>query len=244
MTRCPSALRLEAYLLDPGVSPLGPHLASCARCQARLEGMRQLGEEFRREVYPATVGALVEGARPRRTARRWLIYLAPLPAAAAAVLFLAVLRQWPRDDYLGTKGGQLALSVFTQTSAGARVVADGEAVPAGAALRFRVRVSSPCRLWLVSIDGAGQVSRLYPAGGEGGAEVAGPGPLPGGAILDGRPGPERLYAVCTRQPLPFQELERAARVVAGGGEKAVRTARALPGLTGALQGTLLLEKRP
>ncbi len=246
MTHCPSDLRLEAHLLDESGSPIASHLSTCDRCRARLEEMRRLGEEFRREVYPATVEAVVEAARPRSPWRRWAVYLAPIPVAAvAAAVVLMVQPRGPGEDYLGTKGSGLMLAVFARAADAGRVVADGESVSPSAALRFQVHPATPCRLWLVSVDSAGTVSRLYPASGEGGAEVAGAGPLPGGALLDGKPGPERIYAVCTRYPMPFADLERAVRAAAGAGATAVRQGRPLQGLPGgAAQATLLLEKRP
>src|SRR5512142_1360611 len=227
MTRCPSDLELEAHLLDPERSRAAAHVATCARCQARLEEMRRVGDEFRREVYPATVDAVVERSRARRPSRRWLVALAPVAAAAAAAAFLFL---GPSDDYVGVKGGELALAVFVAGPEGARGVADGAPVPANAALRFQVRPARACRLWLLSVDASGQVSRLYPAAGDEAAEVAAPGgPLPGGAILDGRPGPERIFAVCTERTLPFSAVERSAQA-AGRGDSAVRASRGLSGL--------------
>jgi len=240
MSRCPSDLQLEDHLLHPEPSPIAPHVAGCAACGARLEEMRRLGDEFRREVYPATVDAVVDAARPRPW--RWLL-LVPAPALAVAVFAFLLIPRGPSDDYTGLKGGSLAVSVFAEAPRGARALADGEQVPAGAALRFQVRAATPCHLWLVSVDASGQVSRLYPPSGD--APVVAAGPLPGGAVLDGRPGPERIFAVCSPRGLAFEEVERAARTAAAGGEEAVRGAIRLPGLPGdALQATLLLEKRP
>ncbi|MGC3997559.1 MAG: DUF4384 domain-containing protein [Anaeromyxobacter sp.] len=240
MTRCPSELALEAHLLqaDPAVEA---HLAGCARCAARLAGMERDGDTFRREVFPATVDA-VTGA-DRRPQRRWWL-LAPLAAAAAAAALVLVVPRQPPDDYVGLKGGDLTLGVWLDGAKGARAVVDGEGVPAAAGLRFRVRAAGPCRLWLLSIDAAGQVSRLYPASGEGGGEVDGVQELPGGVVLDGKAGPERLFAICTPGPLPWPEVAQAARG-AGAGAGAVREARRLEGLpSGAWQATVLVEKRP
>jgi hypothetical protein len=241
--RCPSDLKLEAHLLDPERAGIGPHLETCPSCRGRLEEMRRQGEEFRRFVYPATVDAVVERSRPRPWWRTWRV-LVPVPVLAAAALFLLVVPRRPPDDYLGVKGG-VALAVYAATPAGVRLVADGTEVPASAALRFQVRSARPCRLWLVAVDATGTVSRLYPASGDEGAETARAGALPGGAVLDGRAGPERIYAACAPGSLPFSTVERAAREAAGGGEAAVRSAGALRGLpAGTLQETLLLEKRP
>jgi hypothetical protein len=245
VTRCPSDLELEEHLLAGAPSALGTHLAACARCAARLEQMRREGEEFQREVFPATVAAVLEGSRARVVSlpRRLGVVLAPFAAAAAAAAFV-VFAARPPPAYVGAKGGALNLAVYVQTAGGARAAVDGDAVPAAAAVRFHVRPERACRLWIVSVDAVGQVSRLYPAAGDA-EEVGAPATLPGGARLDGRAGPERLFAVCSPRPLPFAEVERAAQATAGRGAESVRAARALSGLPAdAAQATLLLEKRP
>jgi hypothetical protein len=239
-TRCPSDLALERHLQDPTRSPLAPHLEACPACRQRVARMQAEGEEFRRFVYPATVGAVedaAEKAAGRRAPWRLSLWLAPVAAAAALALMWG-----PGSDYVGAKG--FPFTAWLADPAGARAVADGGGVPAAGALRFRVQPPAPCRLWFVSVDSAGQVSRLYPSEGEGGAEVHQGGVLPGGAVLDGRAGPERLFAVCAPEPLPFARVEQAARAAAGGGAGAVRSGKVLPGLPrGAVQATLLLEKR-
>jgi hypothetical protein len=245
VTRCPSDLRLESYLLDDELPGVGAHVDSCSVCHARLSEMRRIGDEFRAEVYPATVDRVVGAARRWRLFFRSLFYLAPIPvaAAAAAVLLVATPHE-PPGDYRGIKGSPLAMTVFAQTMEGTRALSDGSAVSPEAALRFHVKVSAPCRLWVVSVDESAQVSRLYPPSGEGGASISAAGPLPGGAVLDGRPGPERIFAVCANDPLTFADIERAARKAASGGATAVRVARGLSGVPRtALQTTLLIEKK-
>jgi anti-sigma factor RsiW len=243
VTRCPSDLELELVLRRPGLR--SGHLAACPRCAARLAEMERLDDEFHRDVFPATVDAVVARApRPRRP--RPLLWLAPL-AAAAAVALVLVRTGGPPAGYLGSKGPVLALAAFAQAPGGAHPLADGDVVPAGAGLRFEVRLARPCRIWVVSIDAEGQVSRIFPPAGEEGAALGAGGPvvLPGGAVLDGRPGPERFFAVCGGSaPLQLAEIERAARQV-GAGEGRVRAAGALTGLpAGTLQATFLVEKRP
>ncbi|HEY6104842.1 MAG TPA: DUF4384 domain-containing protein [Anaeromyxobacteraceae bacterium] len=239
--RCPSDLALERHLQDPARSALAPHLGACPACRERVARMEAEAEEFRRFVYPATVGAVEDAAEKVAGRRPWRLALWLAPAAAAAAV---VALMWgPGSDYVGTKG--FPFTAWLAGPAGARAVTDGGEVPAAGALRFRVQPPAPCRLWIVSVDSGGQVSRLYPAEGEGGAEVRQGGALPGGAVLDGRAGPERLFAVCAPEPIPFARVEQAARAVAAGGAGAVRSGKVLPGLPrGAVQGTLLLEKRP
>jgi len=220
----PSDLKLERHLLDPGQSRIGEHVSGCERCQGRLLEMEKQGEDFRRLVYPAT---LDEVARSRWRPGRALWLLAP---AAGLATVLLVARLGPSSDYVGSKGGPLTLTVYAALPSGARPVAEGGSVPASASLRFRVRAERPCTLVLVSVDEAGQVSKLYSR------EVSGDATLPGGVQLDGRPGLERFFAVCAADP---DTVEQAARRIGRG----VRNLRALPGVQGE-QASLLIEKSP
>jgi len=242
--RCPSDLALEGYLLEPERSPLVGHLAGCDSCRGRLARMNEEGEEFRRFVFPATVEK-VERAAEHARRPRWPFVLAPTLAAAAVAIALVFRAPGPDPDYLGVKGRDMTLSVFVNAADGARAVPDGAPVPAGAELRFRVRPAGDCWLWILSVDEAGAVSRLYPPKGVPPDRRA-PGPVPGGAVLDGLSGPERFYAVCAPdEKMGWGDVKEAAELAARGGAERVRAARELGGkLSAAGQASLLLEKRP
>jgi len=67
--------------------------------------------------------------------------------------------------------------------------------------------------------------------------------LPGGAVLDGKPGPERVIAICTPGPMYYAAVERAVQAAMARGETAVRGNRVIRGLPeGAAQASILLEK--
>lgn len=247
--RCPSDLALERHLLSPEGTALIGHLAACQDCAARLATMQRQGDDFLRFVYPATVEAVEAAAARPSLALAWRRWFALVPAlgGAAALLFFLARPQAPPDDYLGTKGGgPLGLAVFVQDGPSPRLARDGEPVPAAAALRFRVRIARPCHLWLLSVDARGQVSRLYPTAGEGGASVEQSADLPGGAVLDGQPGPERIVALCAPAPLGWAAAESAVRASLGApGPDSVRRAASIAGLpAGTAQDSLLLEKKP
>ena len=242
MNRHPSELALEAYLLDRETSPVAPHLGGCEHCRARVARMEHEGEDFRRFVLPATLDAVLERNAPvRRTRWLWLAGLAPVAAAAAVVLALRPTQ--PPDGYLGEKGG-LGLVAYLGAPGGAKIVRDGQAVHPSAALRFLVSPAGQCNLWIVSVDESGLVSRIYPPQGEGGAQVARQGALPGGAVLDGQTGLERFYAVCSPGPLAYEDVVKSVRASVRGSD-AVRKGPVLPGLpSGTRQVSLLVDKRP
>jgi hypothetical protein len=244
----PTDLALERHLLDPAASPVAPHLAGCDACRARVARMEEEGQRFRQFVYPATVDRIEAAAAGRKPARWWLAVLAPVAAAAAAVVAVVVLKPagpaGPGADYVGLKGAPVALAAFVKHGAGAAEVADGAAVAPAEALRLRVRTAAPCRLFVLSVDGRGAVSRLDAGGPAGTALDAGQHDLPGGVELDGAPGPERLFAVCAPPKVAWPDVEKAAHA-AGGGADQVRRSTSLGALpAGTTQATLLLEKTP
>jgi hypothetical protein len=245
MNRHPSELALEAYLLDRETSPVAPHLGECERCRARVARMEREGEDFRRFVLPRTLDAVLAKTAPERR-RPWLWVLGIAPVAAVAALIVAIRPGQPPEPpegYLGVKGG-MNLVAYLGAPGGAKVVLDGQAVKPSAALRFSVAPAGRCNLWIVSVDESAQISRIYPAQGDGGAPVSNQGALPGGAVLDGRPGLERFYAVCSPRPLRYDDLTKSVRAGVRGADD-LRKGPALPGLPrGTKQATLLLEKRP
>jgi hypothetical protein len=254
MARCPSDLALEGFLLERERSQAAPHVGGCPSCQARIAKMEEEGKHFLQYVYPATVAKIEEAAASRHGSwRRWALLL-PVPAAAAlATVLLMSKGDRPADllsgdgDQTQIKGGgpgSIGLTVFLGAAEGARVLGDGDSVPASAAIRFKVQPTKACSLWVVSVDAQGEVSRLYPASGETGAEMSRGGALPGGAVLDGRRGPERIFALCTQRPIAFGDVERAVRNAIGRDEGTVRAITNVPGLPdGTSQATVLIEKR-
>ena len=252
MNAHPSELALERHLLDPVRSAIRAHVETCDRCGARVAEMQRQGEDFLRFVFPATVEK-VEAAAERSSRRfDWIRMLAPASAVAAAAAVFLLVRpaadhesRCVGEDCIITKGEHgLGMTVFLNGSGGARPARDGEVVPAGGAIRFRVRPAALCNLWVLSVDASGQVSRLFPMTGDGGALVATLVDLPGGAVLDGKPGPERIFAICTPAPMYYATVERAVQVAMARGESAVRSVTTVPGLPeGTGQASILLEKR-
>ena len=252
--QCPLDLALEGYLLERTSSKYASHVGGCADCQARVARMEKEGQQFLQYVYPATVGKIEEAAAGRRASwKRWMLVL-PVPVAAVMTALLLVTRTStapepliPEVEQTQIKGGgrgSLLLSVFLGAADGARPVAEGEAVPTHSALRFKVTPNEVCRVWVVSVDATGQVSRLYPATGDSGAKITSGGALPGGAVLDGSTGPERIFAFCTPDSVPYATIERAVQAAVAHGEQAVRSVGVVPGLPkGMAQASVLVEKK-
>ena len=245
---CPADQVLEQLLAGEALAAeRRGHVDTCAHCAARLEWMREVDRHFTSAVFPRTREAMVE----RVTAPRWRlprlwVWLVPAAVVAAALVLLVVSWRTPPPDYIGLKGGsggEGTFEVYLGENGHGRRLAEGESVRPGDGLRFVVQAPSRAA-FVLSVDSAGNVSRLYPSTGD----AAGPaeGLLPGGAILDEVAGPERLFAVYPRSedpPLRFEDVEAAARRAFGGrGPEGVREVERLP--LDVPQDTLLLEKVP
>jgi hypothetical protein len=208
--------------------------------------MREEDASFRRHIMPGTLDAAVEAASASRWQwPRWPVVA--LPAMGLAVALLVVLSRpvAPPSDYMGSKGAGFSLEVFTESQGGSRQAADGAELPSDAHVRFRVAIERPCHLWVVSVDAAGQVSRISPADGDGGASTQASGPIPGGGQLDGVTGPERFVAICSPEPLSWSVVEEAVRrTFSPPSADRVRQTRDIRGLpAGAGQASLFVEKR-
>ncbi len=101
---------------------------------------------------------------------------------------------------------------------------------------------------MLSVDPSGEIARLFPPKGDSAAEAVAHPPrrlkLPTRVALDGRPGPARIFAVCTKTQVPWLLVKNAAAERLGKGDDAVRNLRALDNLPpGSSQASMLLEKR-
>jgi hypothetical protein len=260
ITREPHLTRMDLDQIDLGqLSPddilrVDAHSARCASCAARrAEHARQV-LHFRNVVFPRSAARLPSRARP---ALRWRwSYGLALPLAASVLLLArgsqttppAAPEAKPQDGILGIKGAPL-LQVFARHkgpgAAGAEVtkVADGERLAPGDALRFVLSATGLPYVMVTSIDGAGHSSIYYPYQGESSAEVVGQGTVsvPGSIVLDQAPGPERLFVIYSKQPLPAAAAREALAALAAGGASAIRAAQRLA-IADTIQATLLFEK--
>jgi hypothetical protein len=139
------------------------HLSACARCQdveREIAAERgRLAAELPFEVLAAGVAERLARAdgrgRPRRAAafRAGMALAAGLAFAVAVPAVLRIARD--RPDAVRTKGGA-ELTVWVREGAAARVLAPGEPVPAGAAVRVGLSAAGRrfAAVALVDRDGA------------------------------------------------------------------------------------------
>jgi hypothetical protein len=240
MTGHPSSLMIDGiasgHLTDAAASA---HIAECARCRGDLEAAKDACAVFTREVFPRTV----DNVQPRRPS--WLPWV--VPALAAAVLAIWFVRK-PDDNQVVDEGssirrkGALSFQVFASRKDQVIAVQDSARLAPGDRIRFVVGSGGPAYLLVASIDGAGTATVYYPyAGMQSGPATAEPSELPGSIVLDAAPGPERVFALVSSEPIDAALVIRELRAIGERGADAIRAARTLS-VPATAQATLVFEK--
>jgi hypothetical protein len=251
-----SAIDLDLHQmgdLDPERSrALLSHLSQCEPCRARQQELASAYGEFSAEVFPRTAPKL--RSRPVRAVvplhRRPLTW-APALAAAAAILLVVKTGMFSgvterADGEIGVKGtATLSLSARRD---GQPFAVDGKTAElrAGDELRFVVTSADPAHQYLliVSVDGAGKANVYYPFDGKQSAKLAEEGrfEVPGSIVLDETPGPERVFAVFSPEPIEASQVAAQLTSIGKLGHQGIRDARLE--LSEASIETVLIEKTP
>src|SRR5260221_1354014 len=203
-----SALLFDRIALgQPATDHIREHLDSCAACRTRQAEAAALHGEFTRRLLP-------RGLPARRWQRRWLFALPALAAAAIVVLVLMRNHDAPGDE-LGIKGDAAWQAVAKH---GERTVQgrDGPTLAPRDQIRFVVVPNGARYVMIASIDGAGTASIYVPYYGAASERIDGAiVELPGSIVLDVTPGPERLYALFSAEPLAADAVKAKLRELTG-----------------------------
>ncbi len=230
--------------LDPDAMAAIEHrLAGDAELAARLDAIRRSDaeilavhppERFARSVRDrlernsrATDRDRPPDLRTTRTPSRrrsWLLGVPVLAAAAVAAMLLLPPGPVPGDDPRGPGSGEIRtkglaphLNVYRRAGDEAERLADGATVTAGDVLQLSVVAGYDAFGVVVSIDGAGVVTRHFPEDPSGSTELAHDGevPIPHAYELDAAPAFERFFLVTGAEPVSVATVEAAARLLAG-----------------------------
>jgi hypothetical protein len=242
-----SSLELDVLAFDalppPEKMRVTAHLGSCASCRQRSEELASLKAHFTRQVLPGHLAELSWRPSPWAHWGGLLGRLAPVLVLAGLALFLVLPRGrvHPAPD-LGVKGGA-SLQVFVHRGERVWRAEEGEPLSPEDQLRFQVESGGLPYLLIVSIDGAGKPSIYYPFNALRSGPVASGEPvaLPYSIILDAAPGPERLYALFSRQPLQATQVRAELQRIGSGGPDAIRASTRLP-IGAEEQASFLFEK--
>ncbi|HEX4449258.1 MAG TPA: DUF4384 domain-containing protein [Kofleriaceae bacterium] len=234
-----SALTLDAMALGSETPGAREHLAGCARCRGDFESAAALREHFSAQILPRT--------QPRKARPSWLVFAMPAFAVAVAV---AVVALRPRPHVVAAPPPELAIKgdatwqVFANRNGQTFTVHDGARLEPGDRIRFAVIPDGAHYLLVASIDGAGTVSIYYPFGGsESAALPAGDRSLlPGSIVLDAAPGPERMFAIFSDEPVVADQVADQLRAIGAGGADAIREPHALTIANARAQTSTVFEK--
>lgn len=242
-----SSLELDALALEslppPEKERVTAHLGSCSSCRQRSEELGALQARFSRHVLPRHLADTSWRPSPWAPWGVLLGRLAPVLAVAGLALFLVLPREGvPEVPDLGVKGGA-TLQVFVHRGERVWQAEEGEPLSAQDQVRFQVESGGLPYLLVVSIDGAGKPNIYYPFNGltSGPVETGTPMALPYSIILDAAPGPERLYALFSREPLQATRVRAELQKIGSGGPSAIRASSLLP-IAAEEQVSFLFEK--
>jgi hypothetical protein len=220
---------LRAGRLDGDVARAARgHLAGCPTCRRLEDSLIADQRHFAQEVLPrtrATLRARLESTPRPRPWPRWAF----LTLAPAAVLFLLVVRPQHQAGYQAVKGGPSFQVVARRAGRTFPVTGAGPLAP-GDTIRFVVSSPRPF-LMIAAVDAQGHSQVYAPFEGKESAAVATDQRLElpeGGSIqLDATPGPERIFALFSRRPLPAQTVLMALDRLGARGAEALRSTERL-----------------
>ncbi len=211
------------------------HLSSCDACGRELKAAQTAREEFHKSVMPRTLARVHERAGRRRwwtVLNKWA--LLPVPALAAAALLVVLLRGGapsvgPGDDAVLATKGSATLRVFANHEGRVFQLRDGSLLAPGDQIRFVVEPGDLPYLLVASVDGTGKASVYYPfeAAESGRLDKAITLELPGSIVLDAAPGPERIFALFSREPVNATIVRAALAALGRLGPDAIRSQRTL-----------------
>jgi hypothetical protein len=138
--------------------------------------------------------------------------------------------------------GDASWQVFANRDGQTFSVRDGAELAVGDRIRFAMLPGGAHYVLVASVDSTGAATIYYPYGGEMSAPIGGERVEPAGSIaLDAAPGPERIYAILSDQPVAAADVVAQLREIAAGGPEAIRATRTLR-LAARAQLSLVFEK--
>lgn len=241
--RCPDGSRLGDLvrgLLPPGeASVLASHVEACEPCAARAAAIAaEVAAKTRgpQERLPPPAATSVGGGRP------WPSVLAIVAGVALVIAIVGRGREPEVIPAATPPAPPLRVHAFARTGEEIREVRERAALRPGDRIRLAVDPPTNGYLYVVSLDGRGEVRPLVPPGGERSRPLrrADRGFLEDLLAVASSTEVERLFALFSERPLALDEVRRAAAAGLEG-------ARSLSGLSrlpldATRQWTLLLER--
>jgi hypothetical protein len=243
---------LEMGALDEAKKrALDEHLRACDACRQDHESLKKFRAEFSGNVMPRTISSVRErAASPEKRSLARPAVLAPLFASAAALMVWVAAGGGPSlraggDDAVRPKG-EAALQLVARHEGRVTTLDPAHrSVAAADEIRFVVTPTDTSHpyLFVVSVDGGGRANFYFPFDGAESARVdrVGRWEIPGSIVLDDTAGPERVFALFSREPLDKATVARALAQVGQQGWDAIRATERL-GLADVEESSFVIEK--
>jgi hypothetical protein len=206
------------------------HLSVCEQCSGELARMTAARAQFQRQVVGPTL-PLVQARIRRPSPWAWLIPVALVPVAAALLVTLAPELTRRQGPDLRVKGAS-TVRAFARRGGNVFEVQEGMTLQQGDQLRFEIKPGGLSFLLVGFVDSQGHASIIFPRDGtqSGAIDPVGTFTPPGSAELDDACGPERVFALLSRQPFAAEAFRRELSALSDRGPDAVRAARSLSAL--------------
>jgi hypothetical protein len=252
-TRHLSPADLDLLVAGPGpdattIAAQEQHLRECPSCQERRQRRDARHAEFQRDRLPRLLARVSAGPPHRWRLRTLLITLALVPTGAAALLLAARPGTYlsgvtPAAGPLGVKGAP-GLRLVARRGDAVFEVASGARLQPGDALRFVLEPVGRPYLLIASLDGQGKASVYHPFAGMNSARVDPQRMVEapaGSVVLDTAPGPERVFALWSSEPLDAAEVLARLNELGLRGPEAIRNTTTLD-VPGTIQISSMFEK--
>jgi Domain of unknown function (DUF4384) len=249
-----SPLDMDALVLGATSSEenaaLGEHLDRCQACREQRRAREERAAAFNRSVLARGVGRLDRVRHRGRATASWWRWAAALPIAGLVIALgiwggRPVPRSIDRAPRVEGIKGLPALHVVARRGTAVFEVGDGAVLAPGDALRFVLEPAGRAYLIIASVDGAGRANVYFPYRGQGSARIDPDRTVeaPSGSIvLDRAPGPERIFALWSSDPLASERVLALLEPLGRRGPEAIRHTSALE-VPGTLQVSVLFEKQ-
>ncbi len=208
-----SELMLERYVAGSATADERARIEAAPDAMARVAELRRDDEALLTRHPAASVAAVVRARSAeaaKKTAPKPFLWLVPVVAMAAAVLFVAVPRE-QADDEIRLKGVQPRLSLYRQVGAASEKLANGTGARAGDTVQVAYLAGEATYGAIVSVDGRGSVTVHAPTHGDGKLSQRNEVLLPRAYTLDDAPRFERFVFVAGKRPIDVEKLRKLLR---------------------------------
>lgn len=205
-----SELMLERYVAGSATADEAARIEGSADAMTRVDQIRRENDELLQRHPPANVAAVVRARAAeaaKRRAPKPFLWLAPVVAMAAAVLFVVMPREQD-DDGIRLKGIQPHLSLYRQIGATSEKLKNGTGARAGDTVQVAYLAGEATYGAIVSVDGRGNVTVHAPTNGDGKLSQRNEVLLPRAYTLDDAPRFERFVFVAGKRPVDVEKLQK------------------------------------